>query len=351
MSAGLTEKDEMMYVREVPWHRQGVKLDNPATAQEAIESAKLGWNVVRKPVYTFNPDFGGYSYVPNKKAIVREDTDQVFSIMGDGYVPTQNTEAFDLFDSVVAQGEAVYHTAGSLQGGAKVWILAKLPEDIKIIPNDPIQPYILLSNSHDGSSALKMALTPIRVVCANTLTAALRAAGERVFYARHTKNILNRANEARDVLGLANAHFELFAKQIDELVQTRLNATDYFRELFDVPDPDLLDDPKKIDYRKVEACNLAIEAYNNPTNRIGGMQGTAWAAFNAVTYYIDHERRVRGVQSNEMTLKGVREDQDLVTEKRLKASWFGAGVDLRQRAWDLARTAVDESRRVSVSWI
>ena len=319
MPAGLLEHDGMMYAGETPWHKQGVKLDNPATAAEAIAAAKLDWDVITRLVYTRNLA-GDIVPIEDKRAIVRADTEEVFTVMGKGYQPVQNVEAFGFFDNVIAQGEAVYHTAGSLFNGRKIWILAKLPNDITVNEEDVIQPYILLSNSHDGSNALRMQLTPVRVVCFNTLRFATRASGG--FYGKHTRNVLQKAGEAREVLGLASAYYEMFAQKADQMLNTRLTvmeAQDYLQKVYQFnPDKTYAEQ----DHRVKSAYETTIDLLSHPTNTLGGMQGTAWAAWNAVTYYVDHERTIRGADN-------LRDD------KRLEASWFGVGADIRQRAYDL----------------
>jgi phage/plasmid-like protein (TIGR03299 family) len=316
MPAEITRRDGMMYVASEgkPWHGLGVGVDNPATAEEAITAASMDWGVETQPVYQ---SMG--RLIPNKRAIVRTDTQEVFTIMGDGYEPVQNRDAFSFFDSVVAQGEAMYHTAGSLFGGRKVWILAKLPEDIVVTDTDKIGKYILLSNSHDGSAALRMKFTPIRVVCSNTLSVALSQQGG--FYAKHTRNVMARATEAREVLGLAAQYYDIFAQQVDRLVNTRMTVIevqDYLQRLYNFKDGISYGEQ---DHRIVKSYEDTLNLLNHATNRTGGMEGTKWAAYNAVTYYIDHERTVQG--------------QQYQTDKRLDASWFGGGVDIRQRAFDL----------------
>ena len=319
MPAGITATDGMMYTGATPWHGLGVKLDNPATAAEAIAAAGLGWNVIKKPVYVRNIH-GGFEEVAGKAAIVREDTQEVFSIMGDGYEPLQNWDGSGtLLDGVVGMGEAIYHTAGSLFGGRKVFLLAKLPEDIEIVPGDVVQPFILLSNSHDGSQAVRMQITPIRVVCANTLSAALRGGGG--FYGKHTKHIMERANEAREVLGLAHAYYEMFARQVDQLVNTRMTVIevqDYLQRVYKFQADKTYADQ---DHRILKSYETTLDLLGHPTNTVGGIAGTKWAAYNAVSYYVDHMRPVRsGAYRN---------------DRRLDASWFGNGAELRQRAYDL----------------
>jgi phage/plasmid-like protein (TIGR03299 family) len=318
MPAGITATDGMMYTGATPWHGLGVKLDNPATAAEAIAAAGLGWTVIKKPVYVRNIH-GGFEEIDGKAAILRQDTEEVFGVLGTGYQPVQNSEAFGFFDSVIGQGEAIYHTAGSLYGGKRVWILAKLPENIEVVPGDVVQPYILLSNSHDGSQALRMQITPIRVVCWNTLSAALQRQGG--FYAKHTRNVMERANEAREVLGLAHSYYEMFARQVDQLVNTRMTVIevqDYLQRVYRFQADKTYADQ---DHRILKSYETTLDLLNHPTNTIGGIAGTKWAAYNAVSYYVDHERPVRG---------GAYAD-----DRRLDASWFGTGAELRQRAYDL----------------
>ena len=318
MPAGITATDGMMYAGTTPWHKLGVQLDGEATAAEAIAAAQMDWTVTTQPVYVRNIH-DGFMEIHGKAAIMREDTEEVFGVMGSGYQPVQNNEAFGFFDSVIGQGEAIYHTAGSLYGGKRVWILAKLPEDIQVTPEDVVQPYILLSNSHDGSQALRMQITPIRVVCWNTLSAALQRQGG--FYAKHTRNVMERANEAREVLGLAHAYYEMFARQVDQLVNTRMTVIevqDYLQQVYRFKADQTYADQ---DHRIVKAYETTLDLLGHPTNTIGGIQGTKWSAYNAVSYYVDHERPVRG---------GAYRD-----DRRLDASWFGNGAELRQRAYDL----------------
>ena len=320
MPAGLTNTDQMMYTGKVPWHRQGIALDAPATAAEAIAAANLGWSVVQKPVYV-REESGVFRPVDNKLAVVRQDTNEVFAVLGKSYEPLQNSSAFGFFDDVIAQGEAIYHTAGSLFGGRRIWILAKLPEDITIGNGDKVEPYILLSNSHDGSKAVRMQTTPIRVVCWNTLNYAM-SRGSGGFYGKHTRNILSKAEDARKELDLAHAYYQIFAKQADQLLNTKMTVIDvqrYLQEVYQFKSDKPYADQ---DHRVVKAYETTLDLLGHPSNTVGGMAGTAWAAFNAVTYYVDHERVVRGSL----------EQQD---DRRLDGTWFGVGADIRQRAYSL----------------
>ena len=161
--------ETMFYVRETPWHGLGTRVLTAPATKEALEVAGLNWKVIQEPVYTeANELIEGY------KANVRDSDRKVLGVVTNRYKVIQNEEAFSFTDSLLGEGVR-YETAGSLQGGKKVWLLARMPQDY-IITGERISPYLVFSNTHDGSGAIKVALTPIRVVCNNTLNLALSSA-------------------------------------------------------------------------------------------------------------------------------------------------------------------------------
>ena len=176
MPAGITSSDSMFSVRQTPWHGLGAVLEEPPTTiAEAIERSGLGWRVEREPIALDRGDVATANdwwlprceEIPGWWANVRQDTRQVLGIVGERYRIVQNIEAFQFVDQLI--GSAMhFETAGSLHGGRRVWVLAQLPEHIEV-GGDPVRPYVLLMNSHDGSTAVVAASTPIRVVCQNTL--------------------------------------------------------------------------------------------------------------------------------------------------------------------------------------
>lgn len=186
--------ETMFSVRETPWHGLGrIIMDAPAS-REALELAGLDWQVESRNIYS-----GTGAMIPGYRANVRSTDDAVLGVVSDRYRIVQNKEAFQFTDDLLGEG-VTYETAGSLQGGKKVWMLARLPRKY-LIAGDQVEPYLVIFNSHDGSSGVKVAMTPIRVVCQNTLNLALNTA-KRSWTARHTENVLLRVQDARETLQL-----------------------------------------------------------------------------------------------------------------------------------------------------
>jgi phage/plasmid-like protein (TIGR03299 family) len=148
--------ETMFYVRNAPWHGLGVRVENALNSEDALEQSGLNWNVIQRPIMT-----SSYKPIPGYKANVRQTDEKVLGVVTDRYKVVQNAEAFAFTDSLLGEG-VKYETAGSLQEGRKIWLLAKLP-DKYIIEGEQIEPYLVFSNSHDGNASIKVAMTPIRV--------------------------------------------------------------------------------------------------------------------------------------------------------------------------------------------
>lgn len=311
-------KAAMMYVGEVPWHRLGTKLDQPATAREAIEAAGLNYLVELKPLRTAD----GHD-VPMRKATVRADTNEVLGVVGNGYVPVQNFQAFGFLDAVVADGGLRYHTCGALGRGERVWLLAKLPGHIRVKDSaDIVDKFLLLSNSHDGSAALRVYFTPVRVVCQNTLALAERRSRGQGVSILHKGDLEAKIREAQQVLGFAARFYDDAAEQINRLAShypTAAQVSAYFRELY--PDPEEGKDNTRAANVRQELERLFVEGIGHDEPAI---KSSTWAAFNAVTEFVDHVRPGRGAN-----------DADRAS-RRLDSIWFGSGARLKQQAWNLA---------------
>jgi len=209
MPAGITSSDSMFSVRQTPWHGLGAVLGRPpASIAQAIEASGLGWRVEREPVAVDRGDAATVDdlwaprceEIPGYYATVRQDTGAVLGIVGERYRVVQNEEAFEFVDALLGSS-LHFETAGSLGGGRRVWVLATLPDHV-VVGGDPVRPYVLLLNSHDGSTAVIAATTPVRVVCQNTQNWGLQRARQR-FSIRHTEQISRRMHEARRVLELS----------------------------------------------------------------------------------------------------------------------------------------------------
>ena len=313
-------KASMMYVGEEPWHGLGTKLDQPATAEEAIKAAGLNWSVCKKPVEAVD----GNKRLPLKNifAIVREDKWStgrcpVFGIVGEHYTPLQNSEAFRFFDPIVGKNAAVYHTAGALGKGERVWILAKLPSTIHVIGDDIAEKYLLLSNSHDGNSSVQIKFTPVRVVCQNTLTMALSQGP--TLRVPHTKDLPARLKQSERTLGLIHMRFaeiEDCFKAMAKVQTNSLKLSQYLQDVFPEPtDPDNERSQKRVTDNRLWA-RYFFE--NGKGNRQHGVRGTLWAAYNGVTELVDHRQTGQ------------------TSERRLNSVWFGDGYLLKARAFKIA---------------
>lgn len=201
--------ETMFSVREKPWHGLGTIVRGAPTSADAIRLAGLDWTVVQEPIYTnFNKLVEGY------RANVRSTDRKVLGVVSDRYKVVQNVDAFSFTDELLGKGVG-YETAGSLQEGKKVWLLARLPKEY-IIAGERISPYLVFSNTHDGSGSVKVAITPVRVVCNNTLNLALDTAS-RSFSMIHTGNIQDKIQEAKDTLFMAEKYMDCLGTEFEQL--------------------------------------------------------------------------------------------------------------------------------------
>lgn len=206
--------ESMFYVRETPWHGLGTRVNEALNSKEALTAAGLEWNVVQEPIYTETEEL-----IEGYKANVRDTDRQVLGVVTDRYKIVQNQEAFAFTDELLGEGVR-YETAGSLQGGRKIWLLAHLPHEY-IISGERISPYLVFFNSHDGSGAIKAAITPIRVVCQNTLNLALSTA-KRSWSMIHTGDIKGKMQEAKDTLFMAEKYMDDLGKEFETLRRKKL---------------------------------------------------------------------------------------------------------------------------------
>ena len=218
--------ETMFYTREKPWHGLGTMVAEAPNSKDALRLAGLNWKVLQEPVYTENEEL-----IQGYKANVRDTDRKVLGVVTDRYKVIQNEEAFAFTDTLLGEGVR-YETAGSLQEGRRVWMLARLPREF-IIGGERISPYMVFSNTHDGSGAVKTALTPIRVVCNNTLNLALRTA-KRSWSMIHTGDISGKIEEAKNTLLLADEYMTALGQEFENLRKIKLSerqVQDYIKIL------------------------------------------------------------------------------------------------------------------------
>lgn len=218
--------ETMFYTREKPWHGLGTMVAEAPNSKDALRLAGLNWKVLQEPVYTENEEL-----IQGYKANVRDTDRKVLGVVTDRYKVIQNEEAFAFTDTLLGEGVR-YETAGSLQEGRRVWMLARLPREF-IIGGERISPYMVFSNTHDGSGAVKTALTPIRVVCNNTLNLALRTA-KRSWSMIHTGDISEKIEEAKNTLLLADEYMTALGQEFENLRKIKLSekqVLDYIKIL------------------------------------------------------------------------------------------------------------------------
>ena len=209
------EIETMFYTREKPWHGLGTKVMEAPASADALRLAGLDWRVLQEAVCTNTGDI-----IPGYKANIRDTDRRVLGVVTDRYKVVQNTEAFAFTDSLLGEGVR-YETAGSLQGGRKVWLLARLPREY-IIAGEQVSPYLVFSSAHDGSGAVKAAVTPVRVVCNNTLNLALQTA-RRSWSMAHTGDIMGKVKEAGDTLFMAEVYMKHLAQEFERLRKQKVS--------------------------------------------------------------------------------------------------------------------------------
>ncbi len=285
------EVETMMYYGQVPWHGLGARVEDVLTWRAAIAAAGLDWTVRLEPVYRRR----GETFAESELAhfTVRETDDKILGVVGPGYRVVQNAEAFQFLDDLMDDSRPKYETAGSLRGGRKVWALARLPREIRIGGVDEIVPYLLLVNAHDGSHSLMVAVTPVRVVCMNTLNAALRGT-PRMWKTAHYGNVRARVEEARRTLGLAFEYLEHFEQLAERLCQVTLTDDELARfaaEVFPQTKPDDL--TEGVEKKRAQLVAIAQDARD-----LAPWRGTMWAAYNAAVAVNDHGLRTKNADRN-----------------------------------------------------
>jgi phage/plasmid-like protein (TIGR03299 family) len=314
MASGILENDFMVSgMGVVPWHGIGSVLDGVLTSEDAIREAKLNWQVEQAPVYSANNwavPISGYM------ANVRSDTGEVLGIVGEKYRVAQNRDVFAFADELIGTNKVkcTYETAGSLWNGRRIFMLVNMPKGR--IVGDEYNPFLCLSNAHDGTSALQVFLTGIRVVCNNTLQAALRSAKRKISI-RHLSSMETRKEEALKTMGAASKYFhdlEIFAS---ELAGKKINIGKVLDKLF--PASKAMSSRQMKSNREVKEL---IKTLLKQKDDLQNFKGTAWGAYNAIADWrsnTEPKRRTMTYADNKMALfldgdPVLKEAQDIILE-------------------------------------
>jgi phage/plasmid-like protein (TIGR03299 family) len=287
-----------IFARTDAWHRLGTTVrDHAFTAEEAMTLGHLGgWRVRKVPLIAHEVtadgmttlDAPGYATVRDNPFTGRPEA---LGVVGAGYEPLQNEDHAEFLNTLADQSGAVFDTAGSLRGGRQVFITMQLPDTLRVGGTDAVTLNIAALNSHDGSGAFRVLVTPVRVVCANTQAAAL-AAHASSFSIRHTRNAKAAVAAARGALGLTFAYAEAFEAEAERLIQTTLTDgafEDLIAATFGPLDPDASERTKQADADRHDALSFLF----HDAETQAGIRGTAWAGYQAVAEYVDHYAPVR----------------------------------------------------------
>lgn len=284
--------ETMFSTREKPWHGLGTIVEEAPTSAEALRLAGLDWKVNQSAIFTSAGKVEGY------RANVRSTDQAVLGVVTDRYKVIQNTDAFAFTDELLGEG-VKYETAGSLQGGRKVWLLARLPREY-IISGERISPYLVFSNTHDGSGAVRVAITPVRVVCNNTLNLALESAS-RSFSMIHTGDIKGKVLEAKQTLFMADIYMENLGQEFERLRRKKLTdqqVKEYMELLLPIDDSASILTIKNM--KKLRA-DLQSRYYDAPDlKNVGG--NNAYRFINAVSDFATHSAPIRKTKNYQENL-------------------------------------------------
>lgn len=277
------EVENMFYVREKPWHGLGIRVEEALSSKEALIVAGLNWNVVQKKICTAEGnEIEGYY------ANVRETDEKVLGVVTGRYQIVQNRDAFAFTDELLGKGVR-YETAGSLKDGRKVWMLAQMPREY-IICGERISPYLLFFNTHDGTGAVKVALTPIRVVCNNTLNLAIRTA-KRSWSMNHTGDVKEKISEAKDTLFKAELYMDRLGREIETLQRKKLTDRQVINFVEELLPADENLTPQQIKNIKRQQEDMKMRYFDAPDLQDIGK--TAYRFVNAVSDFATHASPVR----------------------------------------------------------
>jgi phage/plasmid-like protein (TIGR03299 family) len=299
-----------------------------ATAADAISKAGLDWTVGLQPVFVqggYDTDGNPtYHMVDGQLGVVRQDNQNVLGIVGNKYRSVQNADAFGFIDSIIGNGTAAFNSAGSFGSGRKVWLSVDMGQVEIKNPNlvgDSVKKYLILSNTHDGSGALRVFFSNVRIVCQNTLNMALKTAGKDGISIRHTESAGARMEQAKKIITLADQYQTEFVSLANSMASTPFTLDQMKKMALELLPAKQEEVPTRTENAREELISLFAAGKGNAGK-------TVWDAYNAATEYSDHHRGTRISQGRQEA------------EVRLESNWYGGGFLFKNKALDLAVAAV-----------
>ena len=313
-----TGKPAMAYVGERPWHGLGEALPPEQDIETWVKAARLDWGIEMLPV---NYQMGGRNHVmPERFVLARSDTQAALSVVSRDYQVVQPKEVLEFYRDLVEERHYKLETAGALDGGRKVWALARTGLVAGVAGNaaDELGAYVLLATSCDKSLATTIAFTSVRVVCQNTLSFAVhevKKESRRSIKVNHSRRF--DADQIKKDLGLMDESWEKFKLQLTPMAGKAMSdsaAEEFFQSLFQSEKE--MKEEKISDQKRKEVMQLMSFYRHAPGQDLPTAKNTLWGAVSAVTYYVDHIRTASG--------------------DRLDSAWFGTGATLKEKAWQQA---------------
>lgn len=314
-----TQQHSFFSVQEKAWHGLGKIVSDYPTSREALVFAGLDYTVEKRPMFTYDNENNEASeetgikipeiQVPDYFATIRTDNETVLGVVGKDYEVVQNVDAFSFFDSIVDGDGIQYETAGALGKGERVFITAKLPGYIRVGAEDCIEKYLFLTTSHDGYGSIMAAFTPTRIVCNNTLNAALRNYSNGVKI-RHTANAKERLEQAHKLMGISNqltTQLEDIFNQWSTIRVKDSEVKSLIQEAL-VPNKESL---QALTEERLEECstyyqnmcNQALEyTLSVESQQMATTKGTLFGVYNGITGYFQNVRKYKDKEAKMKSL-------------------------------------------------
>ncbi len=310
----------MAYVGETPWHQLGNELPAKQPIDVWAQKAGMDWTICETPVRYMTEQAGSLGSIMSfdeQKVLYRSDTKAPLSVVSGRYQVVQPKAVLEFYRDLTEISGFELETAGVLKEGKKFWALAKTGKETALKGNDVVKGYLLLATSCDGTLATTATPTTVRVVCNNTLTIALNGASSAIKVPHSTSFD---AHSVKKQLGIAVSQWDSFMYRMKTLSERKVKsheAMNYFLKVLCLTDQHVDPTQGLINERALKKVQAMYEGQGHGSD-LASASGTAWGLLNAITEFVDHEKRARS------------------QEYRLDSAWFGQGANLKQRALDHA---------------